>query len=310
MIWFKRDSLVGTAVLLSFLSLGFEGWLLQRARTQAAQSIIVLEQMRRESDELQRQPIPPSEGSEQAIIREVARVKAKCVTAETAFLGTGVQASDTIPAKPIDVYFEIADFVEKTREQAVQARVTIRPDEHFGFGSHHSDGPEKELLFDVVRQLGAVRVLVEALFEAHPIALHSVQREFPLSTQQRADRDRGRANDGASRVLPEHSDAADFFEFLPAFSLRSPGELESDAYRLVFSGETIALRSFLNRLSTGERPFVVRCVEVEPLNGAPLKIAATVPSTAPIPIVAQALSRFSVIVELIRPLTPTERPAL
>lgn len=307
MIWFKRDPLVGVTILLSLLLVGFEGWLLRKAKMQAAESVKIAEQKKQERDNLQQQQILPTEETRQAIIFELASAREKLASAERILNGASNPEPAAAPAKSIDAYFEIADFVEKSRSLAVEAQVTIRPEEHFGFGSHASDGPERGLLPDVLRQRGAIQFLISALFETHPTALLSVQREYPLKASQREDRNHGRLNgDTTSKASAKHSEPADFFELPSTVSLRTLGMIDTDAFRLEFSGQTATLRSFLNRLSSCEAPFVVRSVEVEPLDNSSAKIPAATPQEASVPIVARALSRFRIIIELVRPLGETE----
>ena len=140
MNWFKRDFPLRTALLLSVLSIGFEGWLLQQTSRQSAQAIAGLEQKKHERDGLQRQAMPPTEENEQAIIRELAMTGEKLAALETTLNGAVAAMTAASGQKPVDAYFEIADFIEKSRGLAAQARVTLRPDERFGFSSHRTEG--------------------------------------------------------------------------------------------------------------------------------------------------------------------------
>ena len=83
-----------------------------------------------------------------------------------------------------------------------------------------------------------------------------------------------------------------------ALSVRRPGEVETVAFRVEFSGQTATLRNFLTALAALPQPFLVRSVEVEPL---PVPVAPAAPVAgapeAPVPLVRQNLSRFAVIVE-------------
>jgi hypothetical protein len=73
--------------------------------------------------------------------------------------------------------------------------------------------------------------------------------------------------------------------------------VESEVFRLEFSGQTPALRAFLGSLATLPLPVVVRRVEVEPL--ADEAATAAVAPDAPVPLVPQNLSKFAVVVECV-----------
>ena len=87
-----------------------------------------------------------------------------------------------------------------------------------------------------------------------------------------------------------------------------PGRVESEAFRLEFTGQTAVLRAFLNSLAALPRPVIVRRVEVEPLTAE--SGASTAPvAGAPVPLVAQNLSKFAVVVECVELLPAPERSA-
>lgn len=293
------------------LGLGFESWLLVRSNQQVSLALGGLEQKRQARETFQQQVAGPSEETGREILQELGSVRARLAAARATLAGD----DETIfnappPAKSIDAFFDVADFIEKTRTLAAQAQVAIRSDEHFGFSTHATEGPATELTAAVYRQRVIVQFLIGALFEARPTALFLVQRERPLSAVQRTERNQPRVTSFAGPgVIPVHDDPADFFELAPRYSLRRSGELDTDAFKLEFSGQTRTLRGFMNHLAFCELPLVVRSVEVEPINStaAAVSVASQPLATAtPIPIVAQSISRFRVIVELIRPITQTE----
>lgn len=123
-----------------------------------------------------------------------------------------------------------------------------------------------------------------------------------MTAEQRARRnDLGLASPPATITRMEGGATADFFDSDDALSLRVPGRVECEAIRLEFSGQTPALRAFLNNLAAMTRPMIVRRIEVEPM--------AVEASEAglPVPLVARAISKFSVEVEDIELLPAPER---
>jgi hypothetical protein len=127
---------------------------------------------------------------------------------------------------------------------------------------------------------------VGKLLESNPQALLAVRRERP----------------GAEAARDSRARADDFFEWDRALTLRQPRLIESDAFRLEFSGQTGTLRGFLSSIAQNRLPFVVRCVDVEPWHAESAVPAAALP-TAPRatgPLVKPILSKFGVTLELAR----------
>jgi len=257
-----------------------------------------------------------------------------------------------LPAARTDAYFDLATFVEKTRELARKHEVDIRPEAaRFGFSAYVNEGPELARISAVFHQRLIAEYLVEALLEAKPRALLSVQRERALTKEERETRDAAVAAAIAAGTPLEADNPAvsaglegpDFFNLDPRVSARTAGYIDTQAFRLVFIGQTDALRTFLNRLAGFELPVLVREVEVDPASAeetAPVasvveevvdtagteaasvvlsaeppvpkkpvvrKLVARAPSTAPI--VSKPLSKFTVTVEFIEVVPPPVEPA-
>ncbi len=191
---------------------------------------------------------------------------------------------------------ELAGFVEAMRVRARQAGVNIRSDERFGFSSYAHEAPETAQLAAVFRERLIVQYLLEALLEAQPHQLLSVQRSRPegkagVGVTGNLEPKAGRGAPGA--------DVADYFEIDPRISARVPGLVEAMAFRVTFTGHTDALRTLLTKLVEFELPVVVRAVEVAPAERPPDVLVTT--QTAPAPLVASEWTRFTVTVEFIEP---------
>lgn len=279
------------AALLGVAVVGTEIWFLQQARAQAARARVGLEQKKQERDWVARQSPAPTPENEAALAAELVAIHARI-----AELRDGLKAGPTdpfagpAPEKSSESFFQLAALVEQARAQAIAARVTLRPDERFGFASYANEGPPADLLRAVHRQQKAVESLLEPLFEARPLAVLSVRRTAPTGE-----------NPGG------RGGAEDFFTLDPGLSLRQPGLVDTEPVRLEFTGQTSTLRTLLNGLSALRHPVVVRRVEVEPL---PPTVVGSRPAAAesPQPLVRQSLSKFAVIVEFIL-LSPDPVPA-
>ena len=307
MNWFKHNPLLGVVLVVCAVALAAEGWFLQRERQQARRALAALEQKRQERDWLAGQTPALSIENEQAIARDLAHSRQVLAELRPALQGTNETALEAAPpSQSIDLYFDLATFVEQTRALATRRQVVVRPDERFGFASHANEGPGSDLVPTVFRQRLEGQYLVETLIEARPRALLAVQRERPLSATQRARRNQP-AQPGAVRsAAPAGTGvvAADFFDFEGPMSVRLPGRVDTDAFRLEFSGQTPALRAFLNSLAAFRLPVIVRSVEVEPLMAGttPADRALAGPAAGGlVPLVSQNLSRFAVVVEFILP---------
>jgi hypothetical protein len=297
---------LGGVLLVCGLALLAEAWLWRDARRQADRALAGLELKKQERDSLARQTPALSAANEQAIVQDLSQAAKVLAGLRTALQPRDEKSPANPPlTEPLDAFFSITSFVEKTRTLAARAQVLLRPEERFGFSAHANEGPEKELVPAVIRQLRHAQYLVEALLEARPQALLAVQRERPLTATQRSQRNQSGAPVG-SAAATGGGPTPDFFELAAQSSLRVPGRVESEAFRFEFTGQTPALRAFLNTLAAGPLPVIVRKVEVERL---PMESAAggPLPAGAPVPLVAQNLSKFAVVVECVELLPAPER---
>lgn len=179
------------------------------------------------------------------------------------------------PRNSLDAFIAIAGAKEAMRRLAASDGVTLRPDESFGFAAYAHEGPGENDLGEVQSQLALTRLAIEKLFAAHPAKLLSIRRE-PLRNETKGE---------------VRESTADFFRIEPRLDLRLPGLIEGRAVQLEFSGRTAALRTFLNSLATGPEPLMVRSVVVEPERENARSF--------------ESESRFSVVVQLVRPAVET-----
>ncbi len=276
-----KPSLSLVLVAAFVAALGAELWYLQRARQQAARAVAALQQKVAERDWLAKQSPALNPENEQAIAEELVQAARTLADLRAGLKGQDADWLNVAPpAKPLDAFFDIASFVEKTRTATGQAKVGFSPDDHFGFAAYANEGPAPELVPAVFRQRLLVQRLVDTLLEARPLALLGLRRESVVAGQS-----------------PAKNAAVDYFAMDRALSLRQPGQLDTMAFRLEFSGQTATLRNFLNSLAAFSQPFVVRSVEVEPL-AAPGVTPAAVAGAA-VPLVRQNLSKFAVVVEFV-----------
>lgn len=321
-IFYSILALAGAVVLA-------EGWFIYSSNQAAVKSEATLAQDREQLTALQAVKPFPDKGNKEAIDADLHRTEAALAAMRRELQGQGPAAEQLrdapVPAEPTDMFFNLETFVEATRAAAKQAGVKIKPDEHFGFATYATEGPERDLIPQVFRQRQVAEYLLKALFAAHPSEMISFQRERPLTRRQLAAVAEGKGIKPSEEASTSSTANADLFEIDPRISARVPGFVKATAFRLTFVGDTESLRILLNKLATFDLPLVVRSVEVEPFgsgaNGSESGAASTstgdanslsaifgnIPSgntpgaapAKPVPLVAKLPSKFTVTVELI-----------
>jgi hypothetical protein len=226
--------------------LALEIGLLRREQMQARKAMAVLTQKKQERDRLLHQSPAPSMENEKAIANAVAEAARTLAELRDEF-GEN-QAQVPVPSGPVEAFFEFSQFVAAMRRKAEESHVTMKPAEGFGFSSYANEGPADALLPAIHRQYTLARQVMEALLEARPSALLAFRREWA------GPKEDGRADRGGE----------DYFTLPREYSVRQSGLVETDAFRVEFTGQTAVLRQFLNALAASPEAMVVRTVEVEP----------------------------------------------
>jgi hypothetical protein len=339
MALFKKNPLFGAALTVCGLVVVGEGWCIYERWSASRAADAKLTQKLGELQAMSGLTPPPTRDVATAIEADLARAQRAVAMMRGELSGHGPAAERVKAAKPpaatnngrTEEYFNLATFVEKTRDLAKKQDIDVRPEaSRFGFATYANAGPEADRIEPVFHQQLIAQYLIESLCEAKPRALVSVQREKTLTEAERKARadalaaNNGQPPDANSAPLPgsNEPDGPDFFEINSRMSARVPGYVDTTAFRLVFTGQTAALRSFLNKLASFELPVLVREVEVEPTaaeetptpsddtapaasSAASVVLSATAASPKPVtvkpptaaPIVAKPLSKFTVTVE-------------
>ncbi len=276
----KSPLFIGALTLCGAVALGecyliYERWSASRA---AAKRLI---QRTNDLGEMANALPPPKLKIAEAIEEDLARAERALAAMQAELKGRGPLAEKhraaKVPAARTDSYFDLATYVERMRELARRNGVAIRSEAaRFGFGAYANEAPETERIEPVFRQRQVAQYLVESLLEAKPASLIAVKREPTLTTAEReaqaaavaqaAEQAAANGQPADPAVVPETPlpEGPDYFVINPRASAQVPGFVDTEAFRFVFTGQTAALRAFLNRLATFELPVLVREVEVEP----------------------------------------------
>lgn len=166
---------------------------------------------------------------------------------------------ETSPTTRTDSFFDLVTFVETTRERFRRQGITLAPAaEYFGFSIYAQEAPDAAVVAAVFRQRLIAQQLMDVLLEASPHSVLAVQRERLLE-----ETDQGTRLGGLVRGAGSSSDT---FVSDARFALASVGKNPDRAvFRLVFTGDTDALRTLINRLANSDWPLVVRTVEIQAL---------------------------------------------
>lgn len=353
MNWYRKYPLFALGLTVCGAVAVGEGALIVERYFATVESARRLEQRKTDLAAMEQLAPPPTREVAAAIEADLAKAQKALAAMRGELTGRGPAAerirTAKVPAARTDSYFDLATFVEKTKELADKNGVEVRPEAvRFGYARYANEGPEADRIEPVFRQRQIAEYLLGSLLEARPRALLSIKREHMPS---KAEREARAAAQAAGQTVEEvtsdpGSDSPDYFVIDPRVSARVPGYVDTTAFRLVFTGQTAALRTFLNHLASFELPVLVREVEVEPatleeaasaketeISPAPaaaaadtpvapsvvLKVAppaakeaapprAARPNTAT-PIVSKSLSKYTVTVEYVELVTGQAAPA-
>ncbi len=267
MSFFRKNPLfaialtVCTLLALAELALIYERFAASRA---AAKRLV---QRRADLEGMAQLIPPPTRDIATAIEADLAKGQSALASMQNELKGRGPAAerirSAKVPSARTDAYFDLATFVEKTRETAKRQEVEIRPEAaRFGFAAFANEGPIQDHIEPVFRQRQIAQYLIESLIEARPRAILSIKREQTLSKAEREARAAAAAN-GEPPAEEMTDDGPDYFKIDRRVTARVPGFIDTMPFKFVFTGQTAALRTFLNRLASFELPVLVREVEVE-----------------------------------------------
>ena len=288
---FRKYPLFSAALSVCALVALGEGWCIYERWHASREAAATLEKKKTELHAMGALAPAPTREISKTIESDLARAQRALDAMQGELKGRGPAAERLRTAKAptarTDAYFDLATFVEKTRELAKTREVELKPEAaRFGFSLYANEGPEAERIPAVFHQRQVAQYIIESLLDARPRALLALQREAPLTKKEKEDRDAAAlavANgappspDAATPTLPE---GPDFFAIDPRASARVPGYLDATAFRVSFVGQTTALRTFLNKLASFELPVLVREVEVDPAAAADIAAPTPTPDDA------------------------------
>lgn len=198
-------------------------------------------------------------------------------------------------------------------------------DSNFGFGfdrylneAEPVEEKKANMVMDKQRQI--LVYLLDQLLAANPTAIKAVEREL-LEVKQ--------AGKQAGKGAKANSKSG--FNIPPAISARVPGAIDTLAFSITFQGYTDSLRIFINSLAQFDLPIVVRSIEVDRPQGSETVAAASAntgggleelfggaafgspppasaeePAEDQKPVISENISTFTVVLEFIEIIIPSE----
>jgi hypothetical protein len=281
MSWFRKYPLFASGLTLcGLVALTELGLIYERyeASREAAQR---LEQRKVEFVAMEQLAPPPTREIAAVIEADLAKAQKSLAAMQAELTGRGPAAERIakakVPAARTDAFFDLAAFVEKTRELAEKNGVEVRPEAaRFGFSKYANEGPDTDRIEPVFRQRQIAQYLLEALLESKPRTLITVKRERTMTKAERDAVAAAEADGLPADATPSdaESESPDYFVIDPRVSARVKGFVATTPFRFVFTAQTATLRNFLNRLASFELPVLVREVEAEPASAEESVIAA------------------------------------
>jgi hypothetical protein len=267
MSFYRKNPLFAFALTVCALLVAGELALIYERFAASRDAAKRLEQRRVELQGMAELTPPPTREVAAAVETDLAKAQRALASMQGELKGHGPAAerihSAKLPAARTDAYFDLATFVERMRESARKHEVEVRSEAaRFGFAAYANEGPALDHVEPVFRQRLIAQYLIESLIEARPRALLAIKRERTLTKAEREARETARAN-GEPLAESYGEEGPDYFTIDPRVTARMPGFLDTTPFRFVFTGQTAALRTFLNKLASFELPVLVREVEVD-----------------------------------------------
>ncbi len=212
------------------------------------------------------------------------------------------------PPTRTDAFFEIARYAQEMRNLSENNGIVFDSETRFGFEEYVNVGPEPDRIEVVHKQVKIMNILLRSLLDSGISEFVAIQRE-PYEKS------------GPSPRFTEYRSGP----FLTDFQSCVPDAevFESQGFRLVFKGQSISLRNFLNRIVNSTLPFSINTVEVELIDeeGQKMDRSAIIDNpffnteldsslieAAQVPIISENESLFVVTVEFISSAQEFEPP--
>src|SRR5688572_32836759 len=185
MSFFRKNPLFSTVMVicgllvLGEIALAYERYAASRAAAKR------LEERKTALEGMSQLTPPPTRDVAKAIEADLAKAQAALASMQSELKGRGPAAerirNAKVPTARTDAFFDLATFVEKTRELAKKREVDVRPEAaRFGFAAFANEGPVLDHIEPVFRQRQIAQYLIESLIEAKPRSILSVKREHTL----------------------------------------------------------------------------------------------------------------------------------
>ena len=266
-------------------------------------------------------PAPTAENRD-AAAKNAEELKAVLAKVKATFQETPQKITD-FPADGPAMLLAVNGYVADLRKKASDKGVITDSDKPtFGMALYTSGmlAPPQDKIPAVYKQLKVLEYLLNHLFDdgkqqGQDMKLVFVRRENVAAVRREI----------AKGVYAPSAEAGDeshneLFTIDPAVTARVPGAVDTLAFEIQFISYSESLRSFLEVLKRFDLPLVIRSIQVEPAttadlagttgvsaSGVPVKPRSASVSADAKPVVAENLSKFTLVIEYIE--LPAAAPA-
>ena len=260
MNWYKRNPVFYTALLLMVASMFVSGWFATQRANKLEELVMEYEAQMRQLDSYVSRPVAPTRANLEALENNYALLHRQYERVSSLLnLSTYDQSRffGETPESSTEAFFEIAAYISSARKLIASKEIDFDEETRFGFSAYANKGPSSDAIETVHRQVKVMEVLIQALAESGISEFQRIQREEVFGEESHRER----------RTSQDRRDSGglvgDIFHMHEHASVKREGVIETLAFRVSFKGQSLSLRSFLNRIVNSSLPLVIRGIEVE-----------------------------------------------
>jgi len=328
----KRYPVLTAVLALCVAAFAVESFFLWRFNTQVTVAQRNLQTAQSTAQNLEKASPAPTDDNKAAALKNVDDLQATLDKVTKTLSDTPLKVTD-IPTNGADLLIDIQSYVTNLQAKAKDRDVTLPADPNFAFGMSMYVGkvspPAPDKIAAVYTQMKVLDYILghlmgDAKLDDQKMKITSVMRENVAAMS---------SGPGAAPVVATDSSVTDVFVIPPSLSARGPG-VNTLAFQIEFVGYTESLRLLLTDLKNFEMPLVVRSIQVEHADESEFDSSATPTAAAPSPelnlprtataaeraaaradaaarkpVVAENLSRFTLVIEYIQLPQPAPTPA-
>jgi hypothetical protein len=325
----KRYPVLTAVLALCVAAFAVESFFLYRFNTQVTVAQRNLKTAQSTAQTLEQASPAPTDDNKATALKNVDDLQATLDKVTKTLSDTPQKITD-IPTSGADLLIDIQGYVTDLQGKAKDRDIMLPADPNFAFGMSMYVGkvsaPPPEKVAAVYTQMKVLDYILghlmgDAKLDDQKMKITSVMRENVAAM----------ASSPGAPVVATDSSITDIFVIPPTITARGPG-VDTLAFQIEFVGYTESLRLLLGDLKNFEMPLVVRSIQVEHAEESEFDSAANATASSPDaglprnataaerasaradavarrPVVADNLSRFTLVIEYVQLPQPPPTPA-